>query len=95
MFMRLQVLEEADPSVRRGAQDLIVAGALILALRRDDDRFGRDVGAAVWLGDASLSTIAGRAGLPELQRARVVALAGLMDRERLAGWPGLPAGAAA
>ena len=94
MFMRLRLLEKADASTRRAGEDLILVGALILALRDVEDETGREIAAAAWSGAEALDHLVSGPGLTELQRDRALALAALLGRGELARWPGLPARAA-
>ena len=87
MFMRLHLIEKAEASARRSGEDLILMGALILALREEDERFGREVGAAALSGRASLPILADRQGLSTLQRGRTLAVEGLLGRTSFSpGW---------
>ena len=95
MSDRLAQLAPEDAEANRGGQTLLLAGSLLLAVRREDDQLGRDVGAAIWggkRGGAAALRVTG--GLAPLQRERLAALTTLLDAGTLAGWPGLPPGLA-
>ena len=88
MSDRLAQLAPDGPATSRHGQVVLLAGLLLLALRRDDDRLGREVGAFVTAGrGAALGRVALRPGLAPRQRDRIAALGALLRTAELADWP--------
>jgi len=92
MFDRVtQVGDEV--SAARGGQTLLVAGLLVLALRREDADLGRQIrailGAKGLNARAALTRLAEHEDRTALQRDRIVALASLIGASELEHWPGL------
>ena len=90
MAERLASLDLEPEPVRVTGQSLLLAGLILLALRRDDDQLGRAVGAALTdigpIGTPALDRLASAAA--PLQRDRIDAIARLLGPS-VEYWPGL------
>ena len=79
-----------------GGQTLLLAGLLILALRREDSDLGREVRAIVHAkglkASSALRQLADNEGHTVLQHNRIVALSLLIGADELELWPGLAEG---
>ena len=75
---------------------LLLAGLLVLALRREDADLGRQVRAIVQAkglkAGSALGQLANHVGRTALQHDRIVALSLLIGAGELELWPGLPGG---
>ena len=93
MFERARLLEPDGRAAVDDAHTLMLAGLLVLALRRDDDPLGRQAGRLITSGSANpagkLDAYADGCENP-LQRARLRALATLFAAGVSSGFPGLP-----
>ena len=82
-----------EVSAARGGQTLLVAGLLVLALRREDADLGRQIrailGAKGLNAGSALTRLADHEDRTALQRDRIVALASLIGASELEHWPGL------
>ena len=88
MSDRLVQLAPDGPATARHGLVVMLAGLLLLALRRDDDGLGREVGGFVTAGrGAALGRMALRPGLEPRQRDRIAALGALLRTAELADWP--------
>jgi uncharacterized membrane protein YccC len=91
MFDRLTQVGGED-SAADGGQTLLLAGLLILALRREDADLGRQVRAIVLAkglrSGSALRQLANNVDRTALQRDRIVALSLLVGADELELWPG-------
>jgi uncharacterized membrane protein YccC len=91
MFDRLSQVGGEDGAVD-GGQTLLLAGLLVLALRREDADLGRQVGAIVWgkglEAGSALRQLASHVDHSALQHDQIVALSLLIDADELKRWPG-------
>jgi uncharacterized membrane protein YccC len=91
MFDRLSQVGGEDGAVD-GGQTLLLAGLLVLALRREDADLGRQVGAIVrgkgLEAGSALRQLASHVDHSALQHDRIVALSLLIDADELKRWPG-------
>lgn len=93
MFERAALLAADGPDAVGDAYALMLAGLLVLALRREDDRLGRAAGCAVVAGTVpgALAALAEAPGVPDGQRRRLRALAAVLPDGAPPGFPGLRA----
>ena len=93
MSDRLAQLGPEGPAATGGGEALLLLGLLLLALRRSDDRLGREIGRLLWSGGpgtgAEIERLAARRGGTPLQRDQVAALSRLLGADGLQGWPGV------
>jgi hypothetical protein len=91
MFDRLSQVGGEDGAVD-GGQTLLLAGLLVLALRREDADLGRQVGAIVrgkgLEAGSALRQLANHVDHSALQHDQIVALSLLIDADELKRWPG-------
>jgi hypothetical protein len=92
MFDRLTRVGR-DDGAAEGGQTLLLAGLLVLALRREDADLGRQLRAIVQAkglqAGAALNQLADQAGCTAVQHDRIIALALLIGASELKFWPGL------
>jgi uncharacterized membrane protein YccC len=95
MFDRLTQVGGEDGAVD-GGQALLLAGLLVLALRREDADLGRQVRTIVQAkglkAGSALGQLANHVGRTALQHDRIVALSLLIGAGELELWPGLRGG---
>jgi hypothetical protein len=91
MFDRLTQVGGEDGAAD-GGQTLLLAGLLILALRREDADLGRQIRAIVLANGlrsgSALRQLANHADRTALQHDRIVALSLLIGADQLELWPG-------
>jgi len=92
MFDRLSQIGSEDGAIE-GGQTLLLAGLLIVALRREDADLGREVCAGMRAqglkAGSVLRQLADHEDRTALQRDRLVALSLLIGAGELERWPGL------
>jgi uncharacterized membrane protein YccC len=92
MFDRLTQIGGEDGATN-GGQTLLLAGLLVLALRREDADLGREVRASVQAkglnAGSALRQLANHVDRTALQHDRIVALSLLLGADELKLWPGL------
>jgi uncharacterized membrane protein YccC len=92
MFDRLTQVGD-DDGATDGGQTLLLAGLLVLALRREDADLGRQVRAIVQAqglrAGSALRQLASHVDRTALQHDRIVALSLLISADELKLWPGL------
>jgi len=92
MFDRLTQVGDEDGAADAG-QTLLLAGLLVLALRREDADLGRQVRAIVQAkglrAGSALTQLANHVDRTALQHDRIVALSRLIGADELKLWPGL------
>ena len=92
MFDRLTQVGH-DDGAAEGGQTLLLAGLLVLALRREDADLGRQLRAIVQAkglqAGAALNRLANQGGCTALQHDRIIALSLLIGASELKFWPGL------
>lgn len=98
MFDRLSQLP-AERGAGESGSALLLVGLLLLALRREDEPLGCQVGRIVLTQGAQAGTaleqLAGRAACASLQRGRIQAIASLLAGCAQGEWPGILGGRAA
>jgi hypothetical protein len=92
MFDRLTQIGDEDGTAD-GGQKLLLAGLLVLALRREDADLGRQIRAIVQAkglkAGSALHQLANHVDRTALQHDRIVALSLLIEADELKLWPGL------
>jgi uncharacterized membrane protein YccC len=92
MFDRLTRIGEEDGATD-GGQTLLLAGLLVLALRREDAELGRQVRAIVQAqglrAGSALRQLANNADCSAVQHDQIIALSSLIGRDELKFWPDL------
>jgi hypothetical protein len=95
MFDRLTQVGH-DEGATDGGQTLLLAGLLVLALRREDADLGRQVRAIVQAkglqAGAALGRLANQVDCTALQYDRIIALSLLIGSRELKFWPRLAGG---
>ena len=95
MYDRLSQIEAEDRAAG-GGQTLLLAGLLVLALRREDSDLGRQIRTIVQAkglrAGSALTQLANHADRTALQHDRIIALSLLIGAVELEHWPGLVGG---
>jgi hypothetical protein len=95
MYDRLSQIEAEDRAAG-GGQTLLLAGLLVLALRREDSDLGRQIRTIVQAkglrAGSALTQLANHADRTALQHDRIIALSLLIGAVELEHWPGVVGG---